>query len=600
VNPTSPAPGDIVTVRGSGFGDSEPSYGLYLSDGGQTWGDYGSDATLNVDSWSDSTITFTMPEPSGTGNQWRLRPGSTADVCIASNCDVSSGIVQPPSGSYTNTNLTVADTDNQADYYDATEHVGIAPDAHLHCQYTFNAMDSDSTTAGDFFDADAGQNSLANPDAGTPLTPGIRYTDASSGLSYIWPNTPPCYYDLIDTGANAQTLLMPPNGGETANTDTVLGFMGLGAGGPYTGSATVTYADGTTSSVSLNTGDWCQPTPSGETLVVAANRTDSTVCHVYQWSDDLTPGKVAMSLTIPGGGDSYLRIFSIALGIQNTGTTLTFPSLLWSHPADIAYGTPLSSTQLDATAGDDQNDIAGTFSYNANPVGKIHNAGPEQTISATFTPTDTAHWVSGTTVTTAITVEKADQSIDFSPLSGHTLGDAPFTVAATATSGLGVTFGAAGACTSDGSNGATIMLTAAGTCTVTAMQNGSTNYNAAPAVQQTFTVNKHTPKLSWANPAAITYPAPLSTTQLSAQADAPGTFVYNPPAGTVLHAGQGQSLQATFTPTDTADDVSGGQVSASITVNKAPLTLTAANISLHYSAPYRTSALPATGSSPAW
>ena len=33
----------------------------------------------------------------------------------------------------------------------------------------------------------------------------------------------------------------------------------------------------------------------------------------------------------------------------------------------------------------------------------------------------------------------------------------------------------------------------------------------------------------------------------------PGTFAYTPAAGTVLDAGNGQTLSVTFTPTDTTD-----------------------------------------------
>jgi len=33
----------------------------------------------------------------------------------------------------------------------------------------------------------------------------------------------------------------------------------------------------------------------------------------------------------------------------------------------------------------------------------------------------------------------------------------------------------------------------------------------------------------------------------------PGSFVYQPPAGTILHAGNNQTLSVTFTPTDTTD-----------------------------------------------
>jgi hypothetical protein len=84
---------------------------------------------------------------------------------------------------------------------------------------------------------------------------------------------------------------------------------------------------------------------------------------------------------------------------------------------------------------------------------------------------------------------------------------------------------------------------------------GSGSYNAANSNTLTFTVETATPTLTWATPAAITAGVALSTTQLNATASVPGTFVYNPAAGTVLAAGN-QTLSVTFTPTDTTDYVS--------------------------------------------
>src|SRR5581483_3357279 len=57
-------------------------------------------------------------------------------------------------------------------------------------------------------------------------------------------------------------------------------------------------------------------------------------------------------------------------------------------------------------------------------------------------------------------------------------------------------------------------------------------------------------------------------TQLDAHADVAGTFTYTPAAGTVLNAGDGQSLSATFTPSDTTNYVSGGTVGAVISVRQ--------------------------------
>lgn len=58
------------------------------------------------------------------------------------------------------------------------------------------------------------------------------------------------------------------------------------------------------------------------------------------------------------------------------------------------------------------------------------------------------------------------------------------------------------------------------------------------------------PQITWESPEEITYPTALSSTQLNAEADVDGTFVYDPPAGTILHPGS-RTLKTTFTPTDT-------------------------------------------------
>jgi hypothetical protein len=86
------------------------------------------------------------------------------------------------------------------------------------------------------------------------------------------------------------------------------------------------------------------------------------------------------------------------------------------------------------------------------------------------------------------------------------------------------------------------------------------------------TVYPVNPVITWSNPSSITYPTPLSSTQLNAKANVAGTFVYSPPLGTVLHAGSGQTLSVTFTPTD---NVTFNTVSKSvkISVNKATPTI---------------------------
>ena len=104
------------------------------------------------------------------------------------------------------------------------------------------------------------------------------------------------------------------------------------------------------------------------------------------------------------------------------------------------------------------------------------------------------------TVQQDFTVVAPNQSIAFAALANRTFGDAPFTVAATATSGLAVAFSSTttSICTATGANGATITIVAAGTCTVEADQAGDTTFTPAIPVQQSFTVAKANQTITFA------------------------------------------------------------------------------------------------------
>ena len=82
-----------------------------------------------------------------------------------------------------------------------------------------------------------------------------------------------------------------------------------------------------------------------------------------------------------------------------------------------------------------------------------------------------------------------------------------------------------------------------------------------------------TPSITWANPADISYGTALGNIQLNATASLAGTFVYTPPAGTVLPAGATQPLSVAFTPA--AANFASATASVSINVLKSILTVTA-------------------------
>ena len=90
----------------------------------------------------------------------------------------------------------------------------------------------------------------------------------------------------------------------------------------------------------------------------------------------------------------------------------------------------------------------------------------------------------------------------------------------------------------------------AGAHTFTAYSQDSVGNKSSNAVN--YTVGQATPIITWPTPAPITYGTPLSSIQLDATANVPGTFVYTPPAGTILLPGN-QTLSVVFTPTDLVD-----------------------------------------------
>jgi len=82
------------------------------------------------------------------------------------------------------------------------------------------------------------------------------------------------------------------------------------------------------------------------------------------------------------------------------------------------------------------------------------------------------------------------------------------------------------------------------TLAVTATDNGTPPLSAT---QSFSVVVKQRPVIDWSNPVPMVRGTPLSTNQLNAEADVPGTFTYNPPIGSVLPVG-GQNLRVTLTP----------------------------------------------------
>jgi large repetitive protein len=174
--------------------------------------------------------------------------------------------------------------------------------------------------------------------------------------------------------------------------------------------------------------------------------------------------------------------------------TRATPTITWATPAAITYGTALSGTQLDATAS-----VAGTFVYSP-AAGRVLAAGT-QTLSVTFTPTNTTDYISVTDTVTLVVNEVGTTTTITSNLPNpSTTGKAvvvKFTVAqamrySVPTGGVTVNASTGESCTAtlaSGSGSCSVTFNSAGSRTLTATYAGDNNNNPSVSAAVTQTVN---------------------------------------------------------------------------------------------------------------
>lgn len=228
-----------------------------------------------------------------------------------------------------------------------------------------------------------------------------------------------------------------------------------------------------------------------------------------------------------------LENFSQAQCTVPLTVTRAIPSIHWAIPARVPYGTPVSSTQLCASAS-----VPGTFVYKPN-IGEILPVG-EHALTVTFTPSDTTNYTPVQSTVPLAVSEAVPPSIEWSEpeaiVYGTPLSDAQLKATASVDGeyayrpGLGEVLVA-------GRHLLSVTFTAA-----------DTNLPAAEA-NVTLVVTKATPVIQWNDPGSIAYGTTLSDRQLNATCNVPGTFQYKPGLGEVLEAGK-RTLSVLFLPSD--------------------------------------------------
>jgi hypothetical protein len=237
--------------------------------------------------------------------------------------------------------------------------------------------------------------------------PSVGATCASvSGTSYSLAQSGVAISSVVTTPGSSATLYAV----WTANATDTINYSantGTGSASATTGLAgtTVTLSGGGSIALSGHTlAGWCTTQPS----------VGATCASVSGTSYSLAQSGVAISsvVTTPGSSATLYAVWTPVVKVT--------PVITWANPSPILFGTPLGATQLDAVAKVGGNPVAGTYTYSP-PAGTVLQPGTDQTLSVTFTPTNTAAYIS--------VPAKVSINVVFSAACIATLKTGPFIVA---------------------------------------------------------------------------------------------------------------------------------------------------------------------------
>ena len=276
-------------------------------------------------------------------------------------------------------------------------------------------------------------------------------TAVYSGDASFNGSTAPVQTHTVNKAASTTTAASAPNPSVYGQTITITATVSSSVTTP---TGTVTFMDGATvlGSATLSGG-------------VASFTTSALVANSH-------------SITALYSGDTNYNGSTSPVSFQTV--TKAMPVLNWLAPLPIPAGATLDAHQLNATAS-----VPGTFLYTP-ASGAALGSGIGQTLSVSFTPTDSANYQSATT-SVVIDVQKAPQTISFAAPAGKLLSDAPFSLSASASSGLTLSYTSSNPAVATVS-GSSVTVVGVGTTTITASQAGNASFSAAVSVNQALAV----------------------------------------------------------------------------------------------------------------
>jgi hypothetical protein len=275
------------------------------------------------------------------------------------------------------------------------------------------------------------------------------------------------------------------------------------------------------------------PTTLGPTQLNATANTAGTF--VYNWPAgtllDAGTHTVYVTFNPTNTEDWVSQSTSQTIEVLKGTVTITWPP--YTNP--FFYGSQLTYLQLNAQAS-----APGLLTYSP-PYGTVLNAGT-QTLTVTYESGYPNNYHPAT-ATVELLVRKAYPVVywqgDLAPITYPTPLSSAQHYATSPNAGI-ISYDPPTGTVLDAAN-------TPRTISMTFTPDDTANWNTV-SYQKTIAVLPQQIPVTWSNPAPIAYGTALSPTQLNATASQPGTFTYNPPAGTVLNAGT-HTLSVYYAPT---------------------------------------------------
>jgi hypothetical protein len=143
------------------------------------------------------------------------------------------------------------------------------------------------------------------------VTPGSTVT--AGGASYTWPNVQPGQPDNYTAGGQVLDLSSRPAGASK------LTFLGSSSGGSTSGTVTITYTDGSTTTADLGLTDWAVGVKYGNVVAVTTDHRNSPGGAQALFASApiaLNTAKRIKSVTLPSTftGNGKMHVFAVSVG----------------------------------------------------------------------------------------------------------------------------------------------------------------------------------------------------------------------------------------------------------------------------------------------